>query len=102
MTKAKVARKAARRPRQPELQRVYSSSMYTAHMMNDSRIFGSEKNSGPYFSIASTEPAIRPKRHEREAEEQRVVADVVDGLQRRQPGQHAVGRFDFSARSCTR
>ena len=41
MMKAKVARNAARRPRHPELQRVYSSSMYTAHIMNDSRIFGS-------------------------------------------------------------
>ena len=61
MTNAKVARNAARRPRHPELQRVYSSSMYTAHMMNDSRIFGSEKNIGPYFSIASTEPVTMPK-----------------------------------------
>ena len=41
MRKAKVARKAARRPRHPEFQRVYSSSMYTPHMTNDSRIFGS-------------------------------------------------------------
>ncbi len=41
MTKAKVARNAARRPRQPEFQRVYSSSMYTAHIMKDNRILGS-------------------------------------------------------------
>ena len=41
MMKAKVARNAARRPRHPELQRVYNNSMYTAHMMNDNKIFGS-------------------------------------------------------------
>ena len=41
MMKANVARNAARRPRHPELQRVYSRSKYTAHMVNDNNIFGS-------------------------------------------------------------
>src|SRR3974390_1422724 len=59
--KANGASKAARRPRHPELQRVYSRSKYTIHMMNDSRILGSVKKSGPYLAIASTEPAINPK-----------------------------------------
>src|SRR5579862_3235976 len=61
ITKAKVARNAARRPRHPELQRVYSRSMYTAHSTNDSTILGSVKNAAPYFWISKTEPVTMPK-----------------------------------------
>ena len=41
--KAKVERYAAFRPRQPEFQRVYTSSMYTAYISSESTILGSRK-----------------------------------------------------------
>src|SRR5205823_7643374 len=46
---------AARRPRHPAFQRVYSRTMYTAHMKSESTTFGSAKNRAP--KCASARPA---------------------------------------------
>src|SRR5262249_39750656 len=58
---AKVAIYAARRPRQPALQRVYNSTVYTTHIKIERRTLGSAKYFEPKRASARIEPAINPK-----------------------------------------
>src|SRR5262249_4523159 len=59
--KANVAIYAARRPRQPALQRVYNSTVYTTHIRMERRTLGSAKYFDPKRASARIEPAISPK-----------------------------------------